>query len=75
MNAIISKLNYAKDNEYVVNSKFFIVVHLPFTSYYDFDLVFFGENGSIVYKNHIQNKIKSIKIDDKLKTCYIEWKE
>ena len=73
--SIVEKLNYLKEKEYVINSKFYVVVHLPLSSWYDFDLVFFGDNGSIVYKEHIQNIIDSIEIVDDRKVGYIVWKD
>lgn len=75
MNKIIEQLNYIKENEYIVNSKFYVVVHLPLITYYDFDLVFFTDRGTVIYKEIIQNKIESIEIVDERKVAYIIWKK
>jgi hypothetical protein len=72
---IIEKLNYIKENQYVVNSKFYVVVHLPLQTWYDFDLVFFSDSGTIIYRQFIQNQIKDIEIVDERKVAYIIWKD
>jgi len=71
----LEKLIYLKDNEYIINSKFYVVVHLPLGSLYDFDLVFFADSGSVTHKSHIQNVIDEIIINDENKTARITFSE
>lgn len=76
---IIEQLTYLKDKQYIVNSKFNVVVHLPIYDenwVTDFDLVFFADSGTVVYKEHIQDIdiILNIEIIDERKVAYITWK-
>lgn len=75
---IIEQLTYLKDKEYIINSKFNVVVHLPIFDekwQTDFDLVFFAESGTVVYKEHVQDSILNIEIVDDRKVAYITWKK
>lgn len=74
---IIEQLTYLKDKEYIVNSKFNVVVHLPLSGenwQTDFDLVFFADSGTVTYREHVQDLILSIEIVDERKVGYIKFK-
>jgi len=74
---LIEKLTYLKDNEYVINSKFYVVIHLPIKGdnwRQDFDLVFFADSGTVTYREHVQDLILSIEIVDERKVGYIKFK-
>lgn len=74
---IIEQLTYLKDKEYIINSKFNVVVHLPIYEkdwQTDFDLVFFADSGTVIYREHVQDLILSIEIVDERKVGYIKFK-
>lgn len=74
---LIEQLTYLKDKEYIINSKFNVVVHLPLSGenwQTDFDLVFFADSGTVIYRKHVQDLILSIEIVDERKVGYIKFK-
>ncbi len=74
---IIEQLTYLKDKEYIINSKFNVVVHLPIYDknwVVDFDLVFYADAGTVIYREHVQDLISSIEIVDERKVAYIKFK-
>lgn len=75
---IIEQLTYLKNKEYIINSKFNVVVHLPLSRenwQTDFDLVFFADSGTVIYRKHVQDLILSIEIVDERKVAYFKWKQ
>lgn len=74
---LIEQLTYLKDKGYIINSKFNVLVHLPLSGenwQTDFDLVFFADSGTVIYREHVQDFILSIEIVDERKVGYIKFK-
>jgi hypothetical protein len=69
-------LEFLKDQEWIINSKFYVRKVLPLLPVGHpelYDLVFFADSGTVFYRRKILNDVKRIELHPENKTAFVEF--